>query len=295
MNWQAISFDWNQVRAFLATVEEGSLSAAARALGSTQPTVGRQVAALEEALGVLLFERVGRSLALTPTGRDLFSHVRAMGEMATRISLTASGRSQEVAGKVSITASDGMSTYLLPRILERLRAQVPGIEIDVVAANDLRDLQRREADIAIRHVRPEQPELIARLVREEEGHIYVSPGYIARYGRPETLEDLNRGTYVGVGDRAEMILWLNRMGLSLTPENFPICVDSTVAAWEMARQGLGLGVNIDQIAALAPEMEQVAPPLEPIPVPTWLVTHRELHTSRRIRVVFDFLAEALAG
>ena len=106
MNWQSMSFDWNQARAFLATAEEGSLSAAARAIGQTQPTLSRQVAALEQDLGVTLFERIGRSLSLTQSGLELLDHFRAMGDAANRISLTASGQSQAIEGRVSITATD---------------------------------------------------------------------------------------------------------------------------------------------------------------------------------------------
>ncbi len=106
MNWQAINFDWNQVRAFLATIEEGSLSSAARALNLTQPTLGRQVAALEAALGVTLFERSGRQLLPTPAGMEIAEHVRAMGEAATQVSLTASGQSLSIEGVVKVRASE---------------------------------------------------------------------------------------------------------------------------------------------------------------------------------------------
>src|SRR5512137_529250 len=111
------SFDWTLARAFLATAEAGSLSAAARLAGQTQPTLGRQVAALERALGIALFERVGRGLALTPSGREVLEHVRAMGEAAGRVALVASGRSQAVAGPIRITASEVYAAHLLPSIL----------------------------------------------------------------------------------------------------------------------------------------------------------------------------------
>ncbi|MEO1276348.1 MAG: LysR family transcriptional regulator, partial [Pseudomonadota bacterium] len=106
MNWQRVAFDWNQAKAFLATAETGSLSAAARALGLSQPTLSRQVAALEADLGVALFERIGRSLSLTGPGLELVEHVRAMGEAAGRVSLVAAGRSDAIEGRVSISASD---------------------------------------------------------------------------------------------------------------------------------------------------------------------------------------------
>jgi len=293
MNWAAISFDWNQVRAFLATVEEGSLSAAARALRLTQPTLGRQVSALEDSLGVVLFERIGRSLVLTPSGLELLDHVRDMGEAANRISLAASGRSQVIEGVVRITASDAMSAYFLPSVLLQLRKVAPGIVVEVVASNALRDLRRREADIAIRHVRPDQPDLIARLVAETTGHLYAAPSYLERVGRPVDMADMTRLDFIGFEEGDDLLNGLNAMGLNLTRRNFPIVADNGVVAWEMTKQGLGVGVMTREIAELTPEVEMVLPEFAPVPVPIWLTTHRELHSSRRIRLVYDLLAQAL--
>ncbi|MEM7442907.1 MAG: LysR family transcriptional regulator [Pseudomonadota bacterium] len=295
MNWQAISFNWNQVRAFLATVEEGSLSAASRALGLTQPTLGRQVAALEEELGVTLFERVGRSLALTQSGRELVEHVRAMGEAANRISLAASGQSQAVEGKVLITASDITSAYLLPTAIKRLREVAPLLEIDIVAANDIRDLQRREADIAIRHVRPEQPDLIARLVQEATGRFYAATSYLDRRGRPTRLAELPSHDFISFGDADQMIGYMTPHGLSLTRSNFRLGSKSGIVAWELAKSGLGIAPMSDEVGAMTPGMEPVPVEMEPFVFPVWLTTHRELHTSRRIRLVFDLLADFLSA
>lgn len=293
MNWQSVAFDWNQARAFLATVEEGSLSAAARALGLTQPTLGRQVAALEEDLGILLFERVGKSLVLTPSSLELLDHVKAMCDAANRISLTASGQSQTIEGQVRITASDVMSAHILPPALKKLREMAPLLEIDVVAANDIRDLQLREADIAVRHVRPEQPDLIARHVSDATAHFYASNIYLDRHGRPESFDALSDHAFIGFGDNDRMIERLNAFGLSLTRENFRLGSESGVVAWEMARQGLGIIVMSDDVAADAPGIERLLPEMEPFVFPIWLTTHRELHTSRRIRLVFDLLADFL--
>lgn len=294
MNWQSVSFDWNQARAFLATAEEGSLSAAARALGQTQPTLGRQVSTLEEKLGVTLFERAGRSLSLTQSGLELLHHFRAMGDAASRISLTASGQSQAIEGQVCITASDGMATYLLPPVVKTLRAAAPGIEIEIVADNEVNDLNRREADIAIRHVRPEQPDLIAKLVRETTGHLYAAKSYLDTHGRPETPADVADATFVVLNQSERMLSALNGLGLSLTKRNFKLISANSVVCWEMVKQGLGIGVMVPEIADLTPGVERVLPDLPPYPVPIWLVTHRELRTSRRIRLVFDLLADALA-
>ena len=294
MNWQSVTFDWNRARAFLVTAEEGSLSAAARALGLTQPTLGRQVSALEAELGVTLFERVGRSLELTQSGQELLEHVRTMGEAASHISLTASGQSKSIEGHVCITATDIMSAYLLPPVLKQLRAIAPGIEIEIVSSNTISDLQRREADIAIRHVRPSQPELIAKLLRETSGHLYAATSYLDRIGRPKTPADLVNADFIGIGDNDRMISVLNDLGLSLKRDNFGISSASGVVAWEFVKQGMGICVNAKEVAAITPGVECVLPDLKPVPVPIWLATHRELHTSRRIRLVFGFLADALS-
>jgi len=277
----------------LATVEEGSLSGAARALGQTQPTLGRQVAALEAQLDVVLFERVGRSLVVTQSGLELVDHVRAMCEAANRISLTASGQSQTIEGQVRITASDVMSAHILPAALKQLREIAPLVDIDVVAANDIRDLQLREADIAIRHIRPEQPDLIARLVDEMTAHFYASTSYLDKHGHPASLDELSDHQFVGFGDNDRMIEHLNPLGLGLSPKNFRAGSQSGVVAWEMAQHGLGIIVMADEVAAGAPGMERVATGMDPFVFPVWLTTHRELHTSRRIRLVFDLLADFL--
>jgi len=294
MNWQSVSFDWNHVRAFLATAEEGSLSAAARAVGLTQPTLGRQVSALEETLGITLFERIGRSLALTQSGLELLDHVRAMGEAATRISLTASGQSQTIEGQVRITATDIFSAYILPPALKQLRDIAPLLVIEVIAANDIRDLQRREADIAIRHVRPEQPNLIARLVQEPTAHFYAAKSYLDKHGHPQNFDELSKCDFVGLGDDEHMRGLLNPLGLSLTAENYRLGSQNGIVHWELVKHGFGVAVMADEVAAMTPEVERVLPDMEPLVFPTWLTTHRELHTSRRIRLVFDLLAEFLS-
>ena len=154
MDWRSVSYDWNQVRAFLATVEEGSLSAAARALGLTQPTLGRQVAGLEAALGVTLFERIGKTLVLTAPGMELLEQTRAMGAAASRLSLAATGQSTSIEGHVRISASDSYAAHILPPILVDLARRAPGINVEIVVSNQISDLRRREADIAIRNFRP---------------------------------------------------------------------------------------------------------------------------------------------
>lgn len=294
MDSPAPSFDWTRARAFLATAEAGSLSAAARQLGLTQPTLSRQVAALEAELDVLLFERVGRSLSLTRAGLDLLDHVRAMGAAADRVALAASGQSQSVSGLVRITASDVFSAYLLPPVLHRLRQEAPGLEIDVVADNDIRDLMRRQADIAIRHVRPDHPDLIARRLPDARAHLYASPAYLDRQGQPARLADLAGHDFLSFGDADAMIGHLTPLGVPVTRDNFRLGCQSGMVTWEYARQGLGILPMAETVADPA-GMVRVLPDMAPITFPVWLTTHRELHGSRRLRLVFDHLARAFAG
>jgi DNA-binding transcriptional LysR family regulator len=180
MDWKSLTFDWNRARAVAATAETGSLSAAARALGLTQPTLGRQVTALEEELGVTLFTRAGKRMELTEAGLSLIDHLRTMAEAAHAAALAATGQSQEIAGAVTITAANLYASELLPPILGRIREEAPALQIQVVASNALSDLMRREADIAIRHVRPDQPDLTAKLVAEDDAALYATPDLLAR-------------------------------------------------------------------------------------------------------------------
>lgn len=294
MNWDAVDFDWNQARAFLVTALEGSLSAAAGQLKQTQPTLSRQVASLEKHLGVTLFERVGKRLVLTETGVELLDHVRAMGEAAGLVALAATGRSQAIVGQVRISAGEIVSAYLLPAIVERIREEHPEIDVHVVASNRLSDLLRREADIAIRHVRPEQPELVTRKVRDSSAHLYAARRYLRRHGRPKSF-DLTSAVFVGADDNPRFVEVLRRLGVRVGVENFKWTTDSHVVGWELLRRGLGIGGMIREVADATPGVEQVLPSLPPIPVPYWLCAHRELYTSRRIRLTFDLLAECLSG
>ena len=287
-------FDWNHALAFWTTVEEGSLSAAARKLGLTQPTLSRQVAALEQSLGVTLFERLGKSLMLTEAGLDLIEHVRAMGAAAETVRLAASGQTQSIEGRVTISASDGFAAYVLPDIVHRIRQSAPQITLEIVASNALSDLRRREADIAIRHVRPDQPDLIGRLVNESEAHLYAAQSWVEHNGMPRHPADLAKAGFIGLGDGARLAAHLQSRDLPVTETDFILASENSVVVWELVKRGLGISFQMQEIAARTPGMVRLLPQIEPFPVPIWLVTHRELRTSRRIRTVFDLLAEGLA-
>lgn len=286
--------DWNQLKAFLETAETGSLSAAARKLGLTQPTLSRQVAAVETRLGVTLFERVGKAMALTPTGLDLLEHARAMGVAAEALGLAATGRSQALDGVVSVSATDAVASHLLPPLVKRLREQEPGIAIEVIASNALSDLMRREADIAIRHVKPQQPDLIARSIREAEAHFYASEEWVKQHGHPRTAEDAMHLPFVGADRAGQFLGYLRQHGLPVSEASFSCYADHSVAHWALVREGMGIGAMMTEIGRNTPGIVRVLDEVAPVRFPIWLVTHRELRTSRRIRVVFEALAQGLA-
>lgn len=293
MDWRSVTYDWNRVRAFLVTVEEGSLSAAARALGLAQPTLGRQVTALEEELGVALFERAGRGLVLTPAGLALVDHARAMGAAATKLSLAASGRTQAIEGRISITASEFYAAHLLPGILIRMRAEAPGIEVEIVGSNQMVDLIRREADIAIRNARPAQADLVARKIGDDTGALCAAKTYLDRIGRPQGKAGLAAADFIGFTPPGRIAEMLAGLGYPVTERSFVLHSANHLVQWEMIRAGLGIGIAPLRAIRADPALEEVLPGETPIPFPVWLTTHRDLHTSRRVRLVFDMMAEEL--
>ena len=294
MNWADLAFDWNQARAFLAAALEGSLSSAARALGQTQPTLSRQVSGLERSLGVTLFERGHRQLELTVAGRELLEHVQAMAEAANLMSLAASGQSQAVEGRVRITATEMLATYYLPAMLRKLRARAPGIVVEVVASDAVRDLVRREADIAIRHARPTQADVIGRRVGVVRGRMYAARRLLDEVGAPDSFDDLSDRDFVGIDDTQALIAALAEQGLALRAEQFRVHAASGNCMLQLIREGLGFGFLPMDAGILFDDLVCVLPDAFDPEIPVWLLAHRELYTSRRIRIVYDLLAEELA-
>lgn len=293
MDWRALRFDWNRARAFLVAAEEGSFSAAARALGLSQPTLSRQIDALEAEWGVVLFERAGRGLALTSSGLEVLQAMRGMGEAASLVSLAVSGQAEAIAGPIAISASEVNAAHLLPPIVSELRATYPGLEIEVVATNAPSDLRRREADIAIRNMVSTQPELVCRKIRDDHAFMYATPDYIAKLGRPQTFAALADAEFLGFAATDVLIRALNGLGVPVSSRNFPVVCDNHLVQWELVKRGVGIGLITADIGDAEPAVCRVLPDMAPIIVPMWLVAHRELKTSLRVRVVFDHLAKSL--
>ncbi|MEM1417858.1 MAG: LysR family transcriptional regulator [Myxococcota bacterium] len=296
MNWERVAFDWNRARAFLVTAETGSYTAAAQALGTTQPTVGRQVAALEEELGVSLFERAGRGLAPTPTGQALLAHVRSMADAATRFRRVAEGQSVGLEGPVAISASPLNAAYLLPPLLAGVRRRHPGITLEVVSTLAISDLGQREADIAVRNARPEGDALVARKVREDRAYLYATPAYLASIDNPATPAALSeRAAFFAFDHGPRLIEGLNALGLSLTEKSFPWVSADQHVQWALTLEDGGVAVMLDQVGEPEPRVMRALPALPAIPVPMWLTSHRDVRTSERVRAVFDLLAEGLSA
>lgn len=288
------NMDWNHIRAFHATATAGSLSAAARQLGLTQPTLSRQVAALEATLGVTLFERVGRRLALSSTGAELLEHIRSMADAAELVALAAGGRMQQISGQVSISATDTYSAYILPAIVERIRAEAPQLAIAIVAANELSDLHRRDADIAVRHAAPDRPGLIGQHVRDTEAYFYASDAWLARNGIPSQIADLAGAGLIALEDKARFAEFLQGLGLAVEQGDFRLMANSAVVIWEMVKRGMGVAPMLREIAERTALVTRILPETPPVRVPIWLVTHAALQPSPRIRLVQEILADELA-
>lgn len=293
MDWRRVELDWNHARTFLVAAQEGSFSAAARVLNIAQPTVGRQIASLERDLGATLFERVGRGLEVTPTGLELLEHAQAMGEAALRFARVAAGQSLSLDGPVCISAGEVIATYMLPPIVAQIRAAHPGIVVQIVATNQSSDLSRREADIAIRSYRPTEADLVARKIRDDEGYLYATPEYLASIGNPTTPEELSRADFIAFDETDVFLSGLNAMGMKLTPASFPFVCASQQVQWALVTQGSGVGVMMASVGDADARVRRALPDLV-FPVPMWLTSHREVKTSRRVRVVYDVLAEELA-
>ena len=285
--------DWAKLQSFVVVAENGSLSAAARVTGASQPTLSRHIASLEEELGLRLFDRTSEGLVLTTVGAEIYSNAEAMELSANQISLIASGRSQEISGSVRICASDTVACYTLPPMLTAMRRAEPRIAIELVASNEENNLLKREADIAVRMFRPTQNDVITRKVGELKLGFYASSEYLDARGRPGRPEDFLGHDLVGYDLNDGLIRGFRKAGLDIDREAFSFRTDAMYVHMEMIRSGWGIGIIHVDVAREISTLEPVLPMLNIPPLEIWLTAHAELKTSPRIRRVFDFLADAL--
>jgi DNA-binding transcriptional LysR family regulator len=287
------SLDWSLVQAFLAVAETGSLSGAARALGTSQPTLGRQIKAIEAQLGADLFIRQARGLALSETGTALIAPAQAMRNAAGQIALTAAGRAARLEGTVRITASVAMAVYHLPPIIAKIRLAEPHIAIELVPSDDTTNLLYREADIAVRMYRPTQLDLVTQHLGDIELAVFAAHSYIARRGLPKSLAQIGDHDVIGFDRNNTMIEAFHTAGAPITRDYFKTRCDDNVVYWELVRAGCGIGFAQACIGRADPLLQELsfgdmAPNLE-----MWLTAHEAMRQTPRIRRVWDMLADGL--
>ena len=289
-----MSFDWSLVRSFLAVLDHGSLLAAARARKTSQPTLGRHIAELESQLGVVLFERTGRGLVPTATALQLADSARTMETGARDLAQRISGAHTQATGTVRITASVPVAVHLMPRVLTAMRQALPGIAVELVSSNQVSNLLRREADIAVRMVRPEQGSLVARKIGDVTLGAWAHRDYLARCPPVRTAQDLLALNLIGSDADTSILRGFAAMGFQATAALFALRSDDFVVQVRAAQTGFGVGFLADYTVRDDPDMVKLLPQQLSIPaLPMRLAVHREIRTNARIRAVYDFLAQAL--
>ncbi|PLY44638.1 LysR family transcriptional regulator [Janthinobacterium sp. ROICE36] len=287
------SIAWEYYRSLLAVLKHGSLSGAARALGITQPTVGRHIAALEQALGATLFTRSQSGLLPTQVALALRPHAETMEHTAALMQRAASNQGQGVVGVVRIAASEVVGVEVLPPILTRLGARHPGLSIELVLSNKVQDLLRREADIAVRMLRPRQEQLVARKVGDIELGLHAHAHYLARHGVPAGLPDLAQHAVIGYDEESPFVRNAGVAFQGFERKNFAWRSDSDLAQLALIRAGAGIGVCQARLAARDPALRRVLPQAFSLPMETWVTMHADLRGSLRCRATFDALVEGL--
>lgn len=286
------NLDWSLVQAFLAVAEHGSLSAAARASGVSQPTLGRQIKAIEGQLGVGLFRRQAKGFALTEAGQAMLPAATAMAEAATQFATAAAGRDMSVSGTVRITASVFVAQYVLPQIISDIRQSHPDIQIELNATDETENLLFREADVALRMFQPTQLEVVTRKLGILQLGFFASEDYLARRGMPAKVPELMQHDLLGYDRSERFIRGAAAFGWKLTREDFAFRCDQQTVHGEMIRTGCGIGILQTKVAV---EMGLV-PVLPDFPMPgleLWLTTHEALRHTPKVDAVWRHLDQGL--
>ena len=281
--------DWQLWRSFLAVLQTGSLSAAARRLRLTQPTLGRQIAALEQDLGLALFTRSTEGLHPTEAAAALAPHAQAMAAAAAALQRAASGGDGELRGAVRLAASEFIGGVVLPPMLARFRAVHPAIDIELSLSNQVENLLRRDADIAVRNTVPTQAALLVRRIGETPVGLFAHRNYAAAHGLPATLSDLAEHALIGRPEHLELTVPVFGMAL-----RFGFQCSSDLGLLAALRAGLGIGYCQIPVGRRDADLVPVLPSLVLARIGIWLATHEDLRATRRIRVLLDHLAGELA-
>ena len=285
--------DWTLVQSFLAVAEHGSLSAAAAALGRSQPTLGRQVQALETALGTQLFDRHARGLRLSEAGAALLPHARAMRVALNGLTMAAAEQAGALSGTVRITASVFLSHYVLPPVLAGIRQRQPEIRIELAASDESESLHLREADIALRMYRPTQLDLVTRHLADIGIGAFAATAYLDRAGRPHRVEDLLAHDLIGFDRNPLIVETMRRLGLNVGREDFALRCDNQATTMALIRAGCGIGFAQVPVGRAEPLVEQLEMDLGVPPLPVWIAAHEKMRRTPRIRRVWELLVEDL--
>ncbi len=286
------SISWDDQRVFLAVLEEGSLSGAARRLGLSHPTVRSRIEALERELGAVLFTRSVNGLTPTETARALGAPARTMAMASELFVRQASAPEREVAGTVRISVPDFMGVEVMPAMLATLRERHPAIRIELSLSNLPADLLSQEVDLAVRTMPPKQEALVARKVASIALGLFATRGYLEAHGTPSSLADLAGHAFIGPDrSRADLAL-VDRLGGSISREQLALRTDSHPAQLAAIRAGLGIGVCQVPVGGRDPVLVRVLPDFEVIRLDTWIVTHENLARVARVRAVFDSLVDS---
>jgi len=234
--------NWEWYRSFLSVLDHGSLSAAARALGLTQPTVGRHIDGLERALGLRLFTRSFDGFAPTEAALELKPYAAGLGATAAALRRAAVSHGAAVRGTVRLTASDVMGVEVLPTLLAGLRRVHPELVFEVVLSDRLDDLLHREADIAVRMVAPAQQALVARRVGAIELGLYAHVDYLQQHGTPQSLDQLGAHALIGFDHDSEFIRRVQKQFGIFARSRLAFRADSNLAQLAALRAGFGIGV-----------------------------------------------------
>lgn len=283
---------WDFYRTFLAVLEHGSLSAAARELGLTQPTIGRHIAALEEAVGTQLFTRSQQGLLPTDAALALKPHAQALASTAATLLRAASGSHDTISGTVRISASEVIGTEVLPPILARLQVAHPGLAIELSASDSVEDLLQREADIAVRMVEPAQDAILARRVGTITLGLFAHRHYLVRHGEPKSIEDLHHHKLLGFDRQTAFIRAMMKRYPLFDGLSFAFKSDHSIVLHNALRAGIGIGFYQVPLARKDENLVRLLPDIE-LSLDTWVAMHENLRTSPRCRVTFDALVAGL--
>jgi DNA-binding transcriptional LysR family regulator len=283
---------WDFYRTFLAVLEHGSLSAAARELGLTQPTVGRHILALEQAAGAELFTRSQQGLLPTDAAMVLKPYAETLASTAAALLRAASGSKDKVSGTVRISASEVIGAEVLPPILAKLQASYPDLIVELSASDTVEDLLQREADIAVRMVAPAQEALLARHIGSISLGLFAHREYIQRNGRPETLGELRRHKFIGFDRQTAYIRMMLKRYPMLEGISFSFRSDHSIALHNALRAGIGISFLQIPLASRDSNLVQLLPEIT-VEIDTWIVMHENLKTSPRCRATFDALVTGL--